>query len=506
MRNLSLSQSPLAQSNATGFLALIILALFLSGKATRAVDLPDRPHIILVMADDQGWAQTGYYDHPVLKTPNLDKMASRGIRFDRFYAGAPVCSPTRASVLTGRSNDRTGVESHGYALRKQETTLATILGSAGYATGHFGKWHLNGIRGPGVPILKEDSHGPGNFGFDHWTSVTNFFDMNPILSRNGTFEPMTGDSSEITVKEAIQFIDDNYRTQPTLSVIWFGSPHDPAKASEQDRQAFSHLDEKSQHHYGELVAMDRSIGTLFSELSKRNLDQETLVWFCSDNGGLPRINPSSVGPLRGNKGTIFEGGIRVPGIIHWPTAVEGSSRVTSYPASVLDIVPTILEITGLTHPNPLLQLDGMSLLPVLQNKITHRQEPIPFRHLQRSAWIDNDYKLLHQNMGKGDFELYNLKEDPAEKHNLASSQPQKLAQMIEAFEEWNRGVELSVQGRDYPEGKLLPGDPEPRFWTDMDVYRPYFDEWKNRWEYASRLTPKPARKNSPTKTPNVKNP
>jgi len=475
---------------------LLSQLVFLSGEATRAVGFPDRPHIILVMADDQGWAQTGYYDHPVLKTPNLDRMASGGIRFDRFYAGAPVCSPTRASVLTGRANDRTGVESHGYALRRQEITLATILGNAGYATGHFGKWHLNGIRGPGVPILKDDSHGPGPFGFNHWVSVTNFFDMNPILSRNGAFESMIGDSSEITVHEAIQFINANYRTQPTFSVIWFGSPHDPAKASEDDRRDFSHLDEKSQHHYGELVAMDRSIGKLFSELSRRNLDRETLVWFCSDNGGLPKIKPSSVGELRGNKGTIFEGGIRVPGIIHWPD-VTGGSRVTSYPASVLDILPTILEITGMKHPTPQIPVDGISLLPVLQNKLTQRHQPIPFRHLQRAAWIDNDYKILTQNLGEGQFELYNLKDDPAEKHNLAKTEPKRLIKMVEAFKVWNGSVERSIQGHDYHEGKLLPGDPEPRFWTEMDSYRPYFEEWKNRWEYASRLTPKPARKNSP---------
>ena len=186
-------------------LTICLIGLFLGGKKghCETSETMQRPHIILVMADDQGWGQTGYYNHPVLKTPHLDEMAERGLRFDRFYAGAPVCSPTRASVLTGRTNDRTGVESHGYALRKQETTLSEILNKAGYATGHFGKWHLNGIRGPGVPILKEDPHGPQNFGFDTWVSVTNLFDMDPLLSRQGIFTEMDGDSSEVTVREAI---------------------------------------------------------------------------------------------------------------------------------------------------------------------------------------------------------------------------------------------------------------------------------------------------------------
>ena len=163
---------------------LILSVTFISSLALAA----QKPNVILVMADDMGYGQTGYYNHPVLKTPNLDAMASNGIRFDRFYAGAPNCSPTRATVLTGRTNDRTGVHNHGYAINKQEKTIAQAFQNAGYSTAHFGKWHLNGLRGPGAPIFKEDAHHPGHLGFDYWLSVTNFFDMNPILSRNGKWE------------------------------------------------------------------------------------------------------------------------------------------------------------------------------------------------------------------------------------------------------------------------------------------------------------------------------
>lgn len=140
--------------------ALVALGLWLLGMPCRANEVsssPRRPNIILIMTDDQGWGQTGYYNHSILKTPNLDAMATNGLRFDRFYAAAPVCSPTRASVLTGRSNDRTGVPTHGYALRLQEKTLPVALKAAGYRTAHFGKWHLNALRGPGVPVLKEVS-------------------------------------------------------------------------------------------------------------------------------------------------------------------------------------------------------------------------------------------------------------------------------------------------------------------------------------------------------------
>ena len=185
-----------------------------------------RPNIILVMADDLGWGQVGYYNHPDLKTPNIDDMAANGLRFDRFYAGAPVCSPTRASVLTGRSNDRTGAISHGYALRPQEISIAAALLNAGYETAHFGKWHLNGIRGPGVPLLKDDPHHPGHFGYEHWLTTSNFFDMNPLLSNEGVFEDFKGDSSEVVVDQALRFIRKRIdQKKPFFVTIWYGTPH-----------------------------------------------------------------------------------------------------------------------------------------------------------------------------------------------------------------------------------------------------------------------------------------
>src|SRR5688572_27361418 len=221
-----------------------------------AADNLSRPNIILVMADDMGWGETSYNQHPILKTPNLDAMAAAGLRFDRFYAGAPNCSPTRATVMTGRSNDRGGVENHGFALRRQEKTVAQALRAAGYTTGHFGKWHLNGYRGPGAPVLGTDDHNPGEFGFDEWLSVTNFFDRDPLLSRQGKIEEFKGDSSEIIVDEALKFIGQKRAGgKPIFTVIWYGSPHAPMIASDADKAAFTSLDRESQNHYGELVAM-----------------------------------------------------------------------------------------------------------------------------------------------------------------------------------------------------------------------------------------------------------
>ena len=203
-------------------LYIVFFNLFLIGCSQK--EMIQKPNIILIMTDDQGWGQTGYYNHPLLKTPNLDEMANNGLRFDRFYAGAPVCSPTRASVLTGRSNDRTGVYDHGYRLRLQEKTISQALKNNGYITAHFGKWHLNGLRGPGAPILKDDKYGPQNFGFDHWLSVTNFFDINPLMSENGDFIDFNGNSSEIIFNEALSFIKERKNKEMPFLFL-FGMDH-----------------------------------------------------------------------------------------------------------------------------------------------------------------------------------------------------------------------------------------------------------------------------------------
>lgn len=185
------------------YVSSLIALAHCPGLASLSADTktPGKPNIVLIMTDDQGWGQTGYYNHPVLKTPNLDAMAANGLRFDRFYAASPSCSPTRASVLTGRNANRTGAKSHGSALYLQEKTVAQALWADGYTTGHFGKWHLNGTIGPGVPLFGDDKHNPGAFGFEEWLSVTNYFDRDPIMSRKGEFVELKGDSSDIIVDE-----------------------------------------------------------------------------------------------------------------------------------------------------------------------------------------------------------------------------------------------------------------------------------------------------------------
>jgi arylsulfatase A-like enzyme len=429
----------------------------------------ERPNIVLVMADDQGWGQVGYNGHPLLKTPNLDAMAAAGLRFNRFYAAGPVCSPTRASVLTGRTHNRTGVPTHGKRLCLQEKTLAQALKQAGYSTAHFGKWHLNGVRGPGIPILGDDKNHPGHYGFDTWLSVTNFFELDPLMSRKGRFEAFKGDSSEVIVAEALKYME-KQQDAPFFVVIWYGSPHSPMQALDRDRKNLP--DDKFGHHLGEIVGIDRSMGMLRNGLRTLGIEQDTLVWYCSDNGGL-NIDPDACGHLRGHKGSVLEGGIRVPGIIEWPGRIR--PMATDVPASTMDIMPTLVDLLNLPDDSMLSVRDGESILPLFSGVIPQRSRLIPFVFLKHAALIDGDYKLLSQNRGKDDtWELYDLSKDPGEAKDLSRDLPDRFRQMKALAQAMIRSVEASAEGKDYPEGRVLQPQ-RSAFWRDMAEYKPHFE-------------------------------
>ena len=447
---------------------------------------PARPNIVLVMTDDQGWGDVGYYGHPVLKTPELDSMAAAGLRFDRFYAAAPVCSPTRGSVLTGRHPNRFGCFSWGHSLRPQEVTLAESLKQAGYVTGHFGKWHIGSVQ-KGSPV------NPGASGFDRWLSAENFFDNDPILSREGTAVQMQGESSMVTADAALDFIRQQVKQpQPFFAVVWFGSPHNPHKASDEDRAAYASEGKKADF-YGEMAGVDRAVGKLRKELRTLGIHEKTIVWYCSDNGGLPGLGVTGG---RGNKGQVYEGGLRVPAILEWPGRI--APRITAVPASTCDIYPTLLEIAGvkLDHQPP---LDGISLAPLIAGTMAARPKPmgfwsypiagvstpsakwmselliaqaagqqtIPERLRGDAAEIKKQYPLdsfpghsawtawpwkLHRIQDKNDaikFELYNLQDDPNEKTDLASQQPDRMKAMQGELDAWLKSVVESLNGKDY---------------------------------------------------------
>ncbi|NQZ56111.1 MAG: sulfatase-like hydrolase/transferase [Lentisphaeraceae bacterium] len=455
----------------------IITVMLVYSALMAALIAAEKPNIILIMTDDQGWGQTGYMNHPLLKTPNLNAMAANGLRFNRFYASAPVCSPTRASVLTGRANDRSGVFAHGFALRLEEKTLPQALKEAGYATGHFGKWHLDGFRGAGVPVLKDDPHSPGAFGFDEWLTVTNFFDLNPLMGRKGEFEGFEGDSSEVIVDEAIKFIKAQKEAKrPSFTVIWYGSPHSPFYALDKDIEPFKSLKKaRAQKHHAEIRAMDRSVGTLRKALRVMDIADNTLIWFNSDNGGLKKkaIEIDSVGGLRGTKGSMYEGGIRVPGIIEWPAKIKG--RITDYPASTMDIMPTILDLVGLGQEHMLPVVDGISIRPLFAQELGPRKKPMTFHFTQSiAAVIDNNYKILQMEVGTDKYELYDLNKDPKESQNLITELPEVSRRMKALINSFTTSVKDSIAGKDYPNG-IVNDRSKRRFWSESKEYKVHLD-------------------------------
>ncbi|MDG2388761.1 MAG: sulfatase-like hydrolase/transferase [Planctomycetaceae bacterium] len=471
----------------------------------------DRPNIILMMGDDHGWEETGYNGHPHVKTPILDEMAKSGLRLDRFYSGHSSCSPTRGSFMTGRHPNRYGTFTPGCSLRPEEITLAHLLKNSGYSTAHFGKWHLG-------PVKKSSPTNPAAMGFDHYVSHDNFFELDPEFSINGgpptLFE---GESSAIVVNETIKFIEAS-KPNPFLAVVWFGSPHEPYQGLPEDLALYANLPAKYpdkmvsltsnetgtqtkrplgdvlQERYAEITAMDRAIGTLRDYLTVHKLRDNTILLYCGDNG-TPRSGVLA-SPLRGQKGQIYEGGTRVPGVIEWPAQIK-SPRISDVNTVTSDLLPTVCSLAGAAVPDR--PLDGVNLVPLLEGKMTTRAQPIFFWHynmrldtknepyidpeLQKGttplvklsggiptrnfknyqhpkiaddqyggdrSMVDNQYKLILKPTKKGTGrELYDIRKDPAETKNLAVTEPEITKLMEQTLKTWQHSVLNSLTGADY---------------------------------------------------------
>ena len=439
-------------------LALSAISLITSTRAESAAPADTRagkPNIILCMTDDQGWGDVSYNGLKAIQTPNLDAMAAASLRCDRFYSAHPSCSPTRASVMTGRHPNRSGVFWPGMPLRLQEMTLAQAVKTVGYRTAHFGKWHLSGGKpGMGRALPASDPLHPGHFGFDEWFSVSNFFETDWTFSRNGDPVKVSGDGSDAIVAEAIKFIERNAaQDTPFFACIWFGSPHIPLKPTAEDLKAAG-----GSPYYGEILGVDRSMGTLRAGLRKLGIADNTMLWFNSDNGAWrnPKAAPDtngSNGVLRGGKGQLWEGGIRVPGLIEWPAHIK-QPAVTNVPVVTSDIYPTIVDLLKIKLPNQNLPLDGITLMPLIDGQMKGRPKPIGFwDHHGPAAWTDNRYKL-HKLPGDK-YELYDLSADISEKSEISAGHPETVARMKAELENWQQSVLRSNRGEDYPEKKVL---------------------------------------------------
>jgi len=469
---------------------LFILLLIAAAALARPL-AEERPNFILCMADDQGWGDTGYNGHPLLKTPVMDEMARTGLRFDRFYAAAAVCSPTRGSVMTGRHPNRFGCFAWGHTLRPQEITIAEALKKAGYTTGHFGKWHIGSVRADGAAS-------PGNSGFDEWFSSPNFYENNPLFSHNGKVIETKGESSDVTAGLAMDWIGKVAKgKKPFLAVVWFGNPHSPHVAVDKFKKMYSDQPDGVAHFFGEITAMDAALGKMRSGLRKLGIADNTVLWYCSDNGSLPK---GSSGGLRARKGSLYEGGIRVPAVLEWPARVK-ANRITDINANTSDIYPTLLELAGVALPKNQPRLDGISLAPLLRGEKQVRKQPMGFwtyhnrgygRHARRmlealrqeqldgnqqpaapegqighfhpadnlpghSAWIEGDYKLhripVKKNATQFNYELYHLVNDPKESNNLLNEDKSRLAKRFARMKAdlvtWQQSVINSLNSRDY---------------------------------------------------------
>jgi len=451
-------------------LACVLAAGAWSSLSCRSLSVgTQQPNIVLVMADDMGWGDMG--PGATTLTPELDLMAESGLTFHRFYAAAPVCSPTRGSVLTGRHPSRYGISNANVGhLPAEEHTLAEYLKEAGYATGHFGKWHLGTLT-----TEKEDSNrgGPGKtkhysppweHGFDVCFSTEAKVPTYDPTVDPGTGEPygtaywtgpgeevqdeLRGDDSALIMDRALEFIEASTEEgRPFFAVVWFHAPHKPVVAGPEHLARHPDRKGSAQHYRGCLSAMDDQVGRLRTALRERGVADETMVWFTSDNG--PEGNNDTLGTtrgLRGRKRSLYEGGVRVPGILEWPARVQAGTE-TETPAVTSDYLPTVLSLLGLELRDER-PIDGVDLAPLLMGGESARPWPIGFRSGGKQAWVDGRYKMHMSEKGKT-VRLYDLHLDPGELEDLADRDPGRVDHLISAFTLWKTSCESSAAGNDY---------------------------------------------------------
>ena len=424
-----------------------LISLLLASFLPLLVHAADKPNVVVLLADDLGYQDIGCYGGPV-KTPALDSLAAGGVRFTEFYSGCAVCSPSRATLITGRHHIRTGVYSwiHDPSQRshllERETTLAELLKGNGYATAHVGKWHL------GLPGKKYDKPAPDKHGFDYWFATWNNAEpshRNPkTFIRNGKpVGPLEGYSCQLVVDEAINWLDQrDDKKQPFFLNVWFHEPHAPIAAPEDVVKTYGALKDRAAIYSGTIDNTDRAIARLLKKLEQVAPKEDTLIIYASDNGSYLQ---DRVGNLKGKKGTNWEGGIRVPGIFNWPGTIKSGAE-SDVPGGVVDVVPTICALLGFEPPKA--HLDGSNLAPILTGKGEfNRHQPL-YWHLQKSRPIvairDGDYSLVadpaydisKNNMfqeawipkvkagGYTNYRLYNLKKDPSQANDLANSMPE----------------------------------------------------------------------------------
>jgi arylsulfatase A-like enzyme len=430
-----------------------VAGLALLGFVTGALGAPAKPNIVLILADDLGYADVGFHGCQDIPTPHLDRLATEGVRCTDGYVSYCVCSPSRAGILTGRYQSRFGHETNpAYApedrtvgLPLSEWTLADVLKPAGYATGLVGKWHQGD---------HPDLH-PNRRGFDFFFGFTTgghaYFPEQYAAERQKQkkheyISPLERDGvpilpdpqgylTDILTQEAIGFVERHAR-QPFFLFLSYNAPHTPLQVPEETLARFASVEDPKRRAYAAMVyRMDENIGRFLAALQRHHLDERTLIFFLSDNGGPSYANASNNQPLKGGKSSLLEGGCRVPFVVRW-TGVLPAGTVYSQPVISHDNAATAVALAE-ARPAPERPLDGVNLIPFLTGRDAGRPHAALFwrKFFQghRAARV-GDWKMVQAD---GAPQLFDLSRDVGEQQDLAATHPEKLAELVRAWEGWN---------------------------------------------------------------------
>ncbi len=420
------------------------------------------PNIVLIVSDDQGWADVSYHGGAV-RTPNIDRIAREGVELDRFYA-CPVCTPTRAGLMTGRYPIRFGMQRAvcrpflDAGVPPEEDTLPEMLARAGYeARAAVGKWHIGHSRKRYHPLRQGFTmfYGHYNGNIDYFTHLREG-ELDWHRGFDSSYDE--GYSTDLIADEAVRFIRAQDGESPFFLYVPFNAPHLPLQVPPKWLDDYADIADPDRRTYAAMVAaMDAGVGRILAALDDEGVADDTLVWFLSDNGG---TRYGSNGPLRGGKGTLYEGGIRVAAALRWPAGVSGGGRKVSERLSYLDVWPTLERIAGLDEERDrALPLDGLDVFDVIRGQSQPPSRPF-FSYFERYqgemlAVIDDGWKLVRQGppiLGPNPadqppagtrlqpepltVELFHLAADPYEKTDLSESEPERVQRMLEQLREF----------------------------------------------------------------------
>lgn len=413
-----------------------------------------RPHILLIMTDDQGYWDTGATGNPYIDTPHMDRLAAEGTQFPRYYA-APVCAPTRAGMMTGRYALRTGLYNTrfgGDSMGKSEITVAQLLQQAGYRTGLFGKWHLGMYPG-----YQPQERGFDEF-FGHYHGHIERYDFPDQLYHNGTLVRARGYVTDLFTDAAMDFIEDATAAdanRPFFCAVMYNAPHSPflldtshSNQAEGDQLLEKYLERglplREARIYGMIERIDQNLGRLLGQLEQRGLADNTLILFTSDNGGVSRFWK---GGMNGAKSSVYEGGVRAPFFVRWPGVVPAGGVVDAQ-VSHVDLLPTLCELAGVDPPGDRV-LDGRSLVPLLRAGQGAQHQPYVYHTWDRffpnpdRRWgiSDQRWKLVgmfgaNAKPDPAGWRLFDLQNDPGESRNLAKQHPETVARLRTEFVRW----------------------------------------------------------------------